>query len=116
MVAGKPRPFGMELWLSEIERTSMYVDPTLSFVLYENLNRNYSNLVRYNTYGIGCAGRFCTNAMDQFNIFCLTNKPPLREYETIYYTGAGPCPTGDCQPDHLLSCDQQTGLCIKKQS
>ncbi|RCN45895.1 hypothetical protein ANCCAN_08060 [Ancylostoma caninum] len=75
LVAGKPRPFGMELWLSEIERTSMDVDTTLRFVLYENLNENYSNLVRYNAYGIGCAGKFCTDAKDQFNIFCLTNKP-----------------------------------------
>ncbi|RCN25144.1 hypothetical protein ANCCAN_29145 [Ancylostoma caninum] len=104
----------MELWLSEIERTSIDVDTTLRFVLYENLNGNYSNLVRYNAYSIGCAGKFCTDAKDQFNIFCLTNKPPLKKYETIYYTGAGPCPAGECQPEYLLSCDQQSGLCIKK--
>ncbi|EYB99916.1 hypothetical protein Y032_0119g841 [Ancylostoma ceylanicum] len=74
-------------------------------------NRNLK-LIRYDASRIGCAGMFCNGTKDQYNLFCLTDKPPLEKYEIIYYAGKGPCPAGRCRQGY--ECHEMTGLCVRR--
>ncbi|KAL6729622.1 hypothetical protein Aduo_000663 [Ancylostoma duodenale] len=63
----------MDKWLSEINETSirLHSHPE-AFIMYNGMNRNYCNLVRYDAFRIGCAEAKCG---EQTSTFCLTDQP-----------------------------------------
>ncbi|EYB88743.1 hypothetical protein Y032_0242g3428 [Ancylostoma ceylanicum] len=64
----------MKHWLSEIDRTKMPLNEHWqSPVWYRGVNRNYSNLVRHDSWRIGCAELQCNG--EKTAMFCLADKP-----------------------------------------
>ncbi|EYC17624.1 hypothetical protein Y032_0030g2178 [Ancylostoma ceylanicum] len=98
-------------WLRGIYSTSIKTKPGAPVMasMCEDGNRDYCNLVRYNVHRIGCAE---TQSVEKKCVFCLTDKPPLQDGDTVYNVGGGSCPKGKChKPTH--GCDPETGLCFE---
>ncbi|EYC17632.1 hypothetical protein Y032_0030g2184 [Ancylostoma ceylanicum] len=108
---GEYRGDPMQWWLGEIERQKLFswITEWNHPVRYWGKNTNWANLVRCDASRIGCVENYCDG--NKYALFCLTDKPPLKSGEVVYYWGKGACPKGSCRPPNE-GCNTETGLCF----
>ncbi|EYC43579.1 hypothetical protein Y032_0489g2374 [Ancylostoma ceylanicum] len=63
---------GVKSWLGEMHKNKVNAPGWENDLKYQNINKNYFNLVRANTSGIGCAARLCGPVK---KLYCLTDNP-----------------------------------------